>query len=118
VLSHIPGYEFLKRMGESTLGIEKEGAYPVVLARFDDASQIGFRIEVLENGLVVVFVPSVPNVNAGDMYLMTPDRVSPVEAPPARALKCLKRLGVGSNALLRGVAVPLASRHSPLITEP
>ena len=111
VLSSVPGYEFLKSMGESTLGIEKEGSYPVVRVRFDDASQIGFKIEALEDGLVVVFVPGVPNANAGDVYLMTPDRVSPVEVPPARALKCLKRLGVGSNALLRGLDLPSAAGH-------
>jgi uncharacterized membrane protein len=103
VLSNVPGYEFLKRMGESTLGVEQKGAYPVVLARFDDASQIGFRIEVLENGIVVVFVPGVPNPNQGEVYLMTPDRISPVAVPPARMLKCLKRLGLGSGALLHGV---------------
>jgi uncharacterized membrane protein len=79
-----------------------------VLARFDDASQIGFRIEVLETGLVVVFVPGAPNANAGDVYLMNPDRVSPVAVPPARALKCLKRLGAGSNALLRGLPIGVA----------
>jgi uncharacterized membrane protein len=111
VLSHIPGYEFLKRMGESSLGVEKGGAYPVVVARFDDASQIGFRIEVMESGLVVVFVPGVPNANAGEVYFMTADRVSLVEVPPARALKCLKRLGVGSNALLRGLYPPSAPGH-------
>jgi uncharacterized membrane protein len=111
VLSHMPGYEFLKRMGESTLGIEKEGSYPVVRVRFDDASQIGFQIEALEDGLVVVFVPGVPNANAGEVYFMTADRVSPVAVPPARALKCLKRLGVGSNALLRGLDLPSAAGH-------
>jgi len=113
VLSNVPGYEFLKRMGESMLGIERDGAYPVVLARFDDASQIGFRVEVLENGFVVVFVPGAPNANAGDVYLMTPDRVSPIDVPPARMLKCLKRLGMGSDTLLRGLSIGAASAKQP-----
>jgi len=109
VLSNVPGYEFLKRMGESMLGVEKEGSFPVVVVRFDDVSQIGFRIEVLENGLVVVFVPGVPNANAGEVYLLPPDRVSPVGVQPARMLKCLKRLGMGSDALLRGFPISAAS---------
>ena len=112
VLSSVPGYEFLKSMGESILGVEKDGAYSVVLARFDDALQIGFRIEVLENGLVVVFVPGVPNANSGDVYLMTPDRVTPAKVPPGATLKCLKRLGAGSNALLCGTAVQATSTSS------
>ena len=70
VLSNVPGYEFLKRMGESTLGVEKDGGYPVVLVRFDDAAQIGFQIGVLENGRVAVFVPGVPNANAGEVYII------------------------------------------------
>jgi uncharacterized membrane protein len=103
VLSNVPGYEFLKRMTESMLGVEEEGSYPAVLARFDDASQIGFQIEVLENGLIVVLVPGAPNANAGDVYFMKPDRVTPLKVPPARAQKCLKRLGAGAGALLRGL---------------
>ncbi|MGD0350212.1 MAG: DUF502 domain-containing protein [Verrucomicrobiota bacterium] len=118
VLSNVPGYEFLKRMSGSTLGVEQDGAYPVVLAHFDDASQIGFRIEVLENGFVVVFVPGVPNASAGDVYLMNPDRVTPLEVPPARALKCLKRLGAGSNALLRGFSIAAAPVNRPGTNDP
>jgi uncharacterized membrane protein len=102
VLSNVPGYEFLKRMGESTLGVEKDGGYPVVLVRFDDAAQIGFQIEVLENGRVAVFVPGVPNANAGEVYIINSTRVSLLEVPAARALKCLKQLGVGTGALVRG----------------
>jgi uncharacterized membrane protein len=109
VLSNVPGYEFLKRMSESTLGVEKDGGYPVVLVRFDDAAQIGFRIEVLENGLVTVFVPAVPNANSGEVYLISSDRISLLEVPPARALKCLKQLGVGTGALLRGSDISAAS---------
>jgi uncharacterized membrane protein len=109
VLSNLPGYEFLKRMGESMLGIEQEGAYPAVLVRFDDACQIGFRIAGPESGLVAVFIPGVPNANSGEVYLMSPNRVSPVEVPPARMLKCLKRLGVGSSALLRGLSIATAT---------
>ena len=108
VLSSVPGYEFLKGMGESMLGVEKSGAYPVVLARFDDSWQIGFQIEVLENGFLVVFLPGAPNPQSGAVYLMTPERVTPAGVPPAATLKCLKRLGAGSNALLRGTAVQAA----------
>jgi uncharacterized membrane protein len=102
VLSSVPGYEFLKHMSESMLGLEREGAYPVVLVRFDDSSQIGFQIEVLEDGCVVVFVPGVPNANAGDVYVMNADRIVPLNVPSARMMKCLQRLGVGSAELLRG----------------
>ena len=104
VLSNLPGYEFFKGMGESMLGVEKEGSYPVVLARFDDTWQIGFRVDELANGLVAVFVPGAPNPQSGSVYYMTAERVTPADIPPAAALKCLQRLGAGSGALLRGLS--------------
>jgi uncharacterized membrane protein len=111
VLSNVPGYEFLKRMGESMLGVEKEATYPPVIVSFDDNSQIGFQVETLESGIVVVFIPGVPDVNSGEVYLMSPDRVSPINLPLAATLKCLKRLGAGSGALLRDHAVGGASKQ-------
>ena len=109
VLSNVPGYEFLKGMSESMLGVEKQEAYPVVLARFDDSWQIGFRIEGPENGLVVVFIPGAPNPQSGSVYFMTPDRITPANLPLGATLKCLKRLGAGSHALLRGLHFPPAT---------
>ena len=109
VLSNVPGYEFLKGVGQSVLGIQPAEAYPVVLARFDDAWQIGFQVEALENGLVAVFVPDAPNAHSGAVYFMTPDRITPANIPLAATLKCLKRLGAGSNPLLRGVSLEITS---------
>jgi uncharacterized membrane protein len=108
VLSNVPGYEFLKRMGESMLGVEKEGTYPAVIVSFDDNSQIGFQVETLVSGVVVVFVPGVPNSNAGEVYFMAPDRITPINLPLVATLKCLKRLGAGSGMLLRDHALGAA----------
>jgi hypothetical protein len=49
-LSKVPGYVFLKGAGESALGIEDGTAYPVVLARIEEAWQFGFLVETLEGG--------------------------------------------------------------------
>jgi uncharacterized membrane protein len=109
VLSKLPGYEFLKGMSESLLGMEKT-TYPVVMVRFDDTCQIGVHVDTLENGLVAVFIPDVPNPQSGALHLMTSDRVTPAGVPALATLKCLKRLGVGSRELLRGV--PFGSSNS------
>ena len=109
VLSNVPGYEFLKRMGESMLGVEKEGTYPAVIVNFDDNSQIGFHVETLESGVAVVFIPGAPDAHSGEVYLMSPDRITPINMPLSVTLKCLKRLGAGSGALLRDHALGRAS---------
>jgi uncharacterized membrane protein len=113
VLSNVPGYHLLKGMGEGALGVAKEGAYPVVLVRFDDAWQIGFQVEAIESGLVAVFIPGAPNPQSGSVHLLTPDRITPANVPPASALKCLQRLGAGSKALLAGLHLPPASCQAP-----
>jgi len=100
VLANLPGYEFIKAMLASTVGVESEQAREVVLARIEDAWQIAFLIERLENDHVAVFVPGAPNPQSGAVYFMTTDRIKPTNLPPARALKCLRRVGVGANQLL------------------
>ncbi len=109
VLSNVPGYEFLKGVGESLLGVEKRTGYQPVLVRIEDAWQIAFLVERLESGHVAVFVPGAPNAQSGSVYFMTQDRIKEVDIPVAGALKCLRRLGAGSDALLRGVPVGAAS---------
>jgi len=99
----VPGYQFIKSMGESLLGVEDEPVPQVVLARIEDAWQIAFLVERLEDGHLAVFVPGAPNPQSGSVYLMTEDRIKPAGIPPAVALKCLTRLGAGSSALLREI---------------
>jgi uncharacterized membrane protein len=103
VLADVPGYELLKGMGESMLGVEKQTGHQVVLARIEDAWQIAFLVERLDGGHVAVFVPGAPNPLSGSVYFMTQDRIKAIDIPAAGAMKCLRRVGAGSNALLRGL---------------
>jgi uncharacterized membrane protein len=113
ILSNLPGYEFLKGMGEGALGAERSSAQQVVLANFEEAWAIGFLIERLDNGFVAVFIPDVPNPRSGAVHLMTSDRVQVVDVPPLAVLKCLKRLGTGSNALFGKLAIAGKSDKTP-----
>ena len=103
VLEHVPGYEFIRAMAERILGVESKLTYETVLARIEDAWQYGFLVEKLENGELAVFIPGAPNPYSGSVYLMTPDRVRMAGISPGAAMKCLKRLGAGSNESLRGL---------------
>jgi uncharacterized membrane protein len=109
VLANVPGYELLKGMGESMLGVEKQTGHQVVLARIEDAWQIAFLVERLEGGHVAVFVPGAPNPLSGSVFFMTQDRIKAVDIPAAGAMKCLRRVGAGSNALLHGLDLPTAN---------
>ena len=100
VLSNLPGYEFIKNLSGNLLSDEKKQTYPVVLARIEDAWQLGFLIERLEDGHLAVFVPGSSSTQSGSVYFMTEDRTRPLDIPSTAAMKCLKRYVLGSNALL------------------
>ncbi len=99
-LYNIPGYDFFKGISESLMGYEAGHAYPVVLARIEEAWQIGFLMERLESGHYAVFVPGAPSVWSGSVYLMTEERFQRVDITRVEAVKCLRRLGLGANKLL------------------
>jgi uncharacterized membrane protein len=102
VLSNVQGYSIIKSLSESVAGIEQSGGHQAILARIEDAWQIAFLIERIEGGYVAVFVPGAPVASSGSVYYMTEDRIKLLDLPLTQALKSIKRLGVGSNALLRG----------------
>ena len=102
LLSYIPGYGFFKGMCESLAGFEERHAYPVVLARIEEAWQIGFLMESLPDGYHAIFVPGAPSTWSGSVYFMTEDRFQRIDMPRAEALQCLRRLGIGAARLLDG----------------
>jgi uncharacterized membrane protein len=105
VLTNVPGYDFFKGVGESLLGGEETRHWQVILVHIEESWQIAFLIEWLENGLVAVYVPDAPSPKSGAVHLLTPDRVLPVDISSPAALKCLKRLGEGTNAVFGHISV-------------
>jgi uncharacterized membrane protein len=87
--------------GESIAGVGEGRGGTVILVRIEDAWQIGFLMERMEDGQVVVFVPGAPGVSSGSVYFMTPERIRPLDVPMSQAVSCLRRLGRGSAALIR-----------------
>src|SRR5262249_24518401 len=100
-LSFIPGYEYIKSVASMSLGA-KATLRQVLLVRIEDSLQLGFLVERTDGGRAVVFVPNAPNPSSGSIYFMTDDRFTTTDIPPAMAMKCLRRHGVGSAELLRG----------------
>lgn len=106
VLSNLPGYEFVKGVGEGLLHVEDQHTSAVALARIEDAWQLAFLIERIETGHLAVYVPGAPYTNSGSVYFLTEDRVKLINLPAQDALKCLRRLGGGSDALLKELLPP------------
>jgi len=108
VLANLPGYQFIKSVGENLAGVETSSVREPVMVRIEDAWQIAFVVDHLDDGHLAVYVPGVPEARAGSLYFMTPDRVKHLTIPLKSLLQTLRRMGVGSKELLPGgVGSPL-----------
>ena len=102
VLANLPGYELIKSIGENIAGVDTSGARDPVVVRIEDAWQIAFVVDRLNDGHLAVYVPGVPNSRSGSLYFIAPDRVKPLTIPLRSVLLTLRRMGMNSNELLRG----------------
>ena len=99
----LPQYRMIKSMAEGLAHIEAgKGMHPVLL-RGDSGWQLGYRIEELPGGWVVVFLPAAPTPTSGNVVYVRRDRVRALDVSMADAIKLVKSIGVGSAEVLRGV---------------
>ena len=101
ILSNIPGYSFMKGMGENIAGVEENKMQEVVLAWIEDSWQLSFVTERLQNGLIAVYVPGAPSPWSGSLYFMTEEKIKKIDITSNQALAIIKRMGIGSNQLMK-----------------
>jgi uncharacterized membrane protein len=66
----------------------------------EEALVPAFIIEELGDGRFTVFVPSIPTPLAGAVYILTAERVHPLNVPFTQAIKTISRWGSGSKDLV------------------
>lgn len=103
-LERLPGYALVRSLTQQLAGQRGEKTWKPALAEIEEALVPAFIIEELEDGSSTVFVPSVPTPFAGTVYILTPDRVHPVDVPFAKALMAVSRWGLGSKDLVAAMA--------------
>lgn len=96
----IPGYELLRSLTQRVAGESQGQAWKPALAEIEEALVPAFIIEALEDGRFTVFVPSVPTPLAGAVYILTPERVHPLDVPFTHMVKAVSRWGSGSKDLV------------------
>ena len=101
LLSKLPGYEFLRNMAETSTGVRKE-EQKVVLAKIDDGWQLGFIVDEVDSTHLSIYIPDCPSALSGSLYFMPVDFVIKVEITQRQAIRCIRKVGVGSGDLLRG----------------
>ena len=98
----IPGYAFIKGFTDSIDSSEEaaKSLLPVIV-QFDDNAQIGFEVERIGNGNVVIYLPGAPNPWTGSVVYVSEDRVDLLNMTVSEAIKNLQQLGRGLGTLQR-----------------
>ena len=107
LLRALPQYQMLKSMAEGLAQIEGDTGIRPALISIEDGWQIGYILEVLENGWLAVFLPQAPTPMSGNVMYLEADRVRALGITMVQAMGIVKRIGVGSGQALRGVDLTL-----------
>ena len=100
LLQKIPGYSLFRSLTQQLAGKTQDRAWKPALAEIEEALVPAFIIEEHDDGRFTVFVPSVPTPLAGAIYILSPDRVHPLDVPFTRAIKAVSNWGAGSKDLV------------------
>ena len=94
----IPGYAFVKGFTDSMTNSQETAKFLIpVFVRFDDHEQLGFEVERLKHGKVVVYLPGAPNPWSGSVVYFSEDRVKQLDMTMAQAINNVRYLGRGSQ---------------------
>lgn len=112
VFNRVPGYQPLRNIARQFSDMNaKDGFKPALIEVEDGCLAPAFLIDVHDNGLSTVFMPSVPTPMAGSVFIMPGDRVHPIDIPVTTMMKCISKWGAGSAELLAALGeAPLEKR--------
>jgi uncharacterized membrane protein len=103
LFDRIPGYAVLRNLTLQLVGQGQESVWKPAFIEIEEALVPGFIIEELEDGRFTVFVPSVPTPLAGAVYVLSRERVHPLDVPFTQAIKPISRWGSGCGELVAAI---------------
>src|SRR5215831_13645878 len=95
IFGRIPGYELFRSLTQQVAGSREEHVWKPALAEIEEALVPAFITEEFDDGRYTVFVPSSPTPVTGTIYILTPERVHPLDCSFAQAIKSIVRWGSG-----------------------
>ena len=107
LLGGLPQYQMMKSMAEGLAQVEGADGVSPVLVNVEEAWQIGYLIEPLENGWVAVFLPQAPTPMSGNIMYLPEERVRRLEIGMTQAMLIVKHMGTGSAGALAGTDLTL-----------
>lgn len=105
LLEKIPGYSLLRGLASRIGGRDDDATFEPALVEIEDALAPAMIIERLPDGRFTVLVPSVPTPAAGALYVLTADRVHPIDVPLHKLLKVYSKWGEGMAELVAAAKI-------------
>ena len=96
ILDRIPGFSLVRGMTRQLAGKKDEESFQPALVEIEEALVPAFIIEKHTDGQFTVFVSSSPTPMAGAIYILSPERVHPVDVPLRKAMVCVTKWGAGA----------------------
>jgi uncharacterized membrane protein len=100
LFDRMPGYALVRSLTQRLAGQAEENVWKPALAEIEEALVPAFIMEELADGRFTVFVPSVPTPLAGAVYILSRQRVHPLDIPFTQAIKSVSRWGAGAKELV------------------
>ena len=99
-LGGLPQYRLVKSVAEGFAQIENAENLKPVLVNIEEGWQIGYLLESLQTGWVVVFVPQAPTPMSGNVMYLREERVRPLAISMVETMSLVKHMGIGSSKAL------------------
>ncbi len=97
----IPGYQLFRSLLAEK--VEKtDGSLKPCIVKYDDSWSLGYEVESLDNGMVVVFLPGSPSIASGSVQILKRESVQELDISKRDAAICLAQFGIGSSVKLNG----------------
>ncbi len=109
IVGNMPGYSILKGLVGGGTDLEGGKQAAPALAWIEECWVYAFVLEVHADGHRTVFVPGAPSSLSGAVYFLPEDRVRPLDVPLASVMATIRRMGIGSEELLKGRLGPRTS---------
>lgn len=110
LFEQIPGYALIRSLTQRLAGESGENVWQPALAEIEEALVPAFIIEELADGRFTVFVPSIPTPLAGAVYVLSRERVHPLDVPFTQAIQTVSRWGAGAKELVAAMQKDMSMR--------
>lgn len=105
ILKQVPFYKVISGILKGYAIREQTHQPALIQTGMPGSAQMGIIIEENDNDTVTVFIPTVPVLTIGTLFVVERSRVKPIDVSYLDYFECLGEWGIGSGKLLGDVKV-------------